>query len=156
METALDENYKELTSEIVAAYVGNNALRAADLPELIDIVYAGLKALRAPSVSPEPELPSPRVPIRKTITPDHLISLEDGRPYKSLKRHLARYGLTPAEYRTKWGLKPDYPMVAPNYSAYRSTMARTAGLGRKREPEPVAPPQRKAGARKLKPAATQA
>ena len=150
----MDENYKELTSEIVAAYVGNNALRAEDLPELINLVYAGLKALSAPPVQLEPERAAPHIPIRKTITPDHLISLEDGRPYKTLKRHLAGRGLTPEQYRTKWGVKPDYPMVALNYSARRSEVAKSAGLGRKREPEP--PPSRKPRAKKQNPEVTEA
>ena len=144
----MDENYEQLTIEIVAAYVGNNALAARDLPELIRLVYAGLTALTAPAL--EPKHPTPRVPIRKTITPDHLISLEDGRRYKTLTGHLARHGLTPAQYRTKWRLKSDYPMIAPNYAAQRSELVKAAGFGRKRKQEPAPPLTRKVPAKKQK------
>jgi predicted transcriptional regulator len=89
-----------------------------------------------PAPAPEAEKPVPAVAIKKSVTPDYIISLEDGRQYKSLKRHLSGRGLTPAEYRTKWGLPHDYPMVAPNYAAQRSEMAKAIGLGRKRV-EPV-------------------
>jgi predicted transcriptional regulator len=91
-----------------------------------------LTALSAPAPAPEAAKPVPAVPIKKSVTPDYLISLEDGRRYKSLKRHLSGHGLTPAEYRRKWGLSNDYPMVAPNYAATRSALAKSMGLGRKR------------------------
>jgi predicted transcriptional regulator len=118
----------ELTADIVSAYVGHNALSQSDLPRLISSVFASMNSLGSAPPA-EPEKPTPRVPIKKTVTPDHIISLEDGKSYKSLKRHLTRHGLTPAEYRTKWGLAFDYPMVAPNYAKQRSELAKSLGLG---------------------------
>lgn len=131
---------RDLTAEIVASYVANNSVRQDDVPGLIASVYQSLTGLGQP-VAPAPvERPNPIVPIKKSITPDYLISLEDGGRYKSLKRHLAGRGLTPAEYRTKWGLAADYPMVAENYAKRRSELAKSFGLGRKRaEPSPKAP-----------------
>ena len=121
----------EMAVEIVSAYVAQNKLAAADLPSLISSVYGALGDLGATSPSIDAEPLKPAVPIKKSITPDHLISLEDGRKYKSLKRHLrTAYNMTPEEYRTKWGLPKDYPMVAPNYAASRSALAKTMGLGR--------------------------
>jgi predicted transcriptional regulator len=131
----------ELTTDLVSAYVANNSVSASDLPKLISSVYAALTDLSAPVPAPEAAKPAPAVPVKKSITPDYLISLEDGRRYKSLKRHLAGHGLTPAGYRIKWGLPADYPMVAPNYAARRSELARAAGLGRKRTDAPQRPPQ---------------
>ena len=121
----------EMAADIVSAYVGANALPPADLPGFIRLVHDALSGLaRAEVAAPTVEAPKPAVTIRKSITPDHLISLEDGRPYRSLKRHLAtKYGLTPQAYREKWGLPKDYPMVAPNYAAARSALAKTMGLG---------------------------
>ena len=119
-----------LAGDVVAAYVTKNSVRTGDLPALIASVHAAFVGLGKPQAS-EPEKPTPRVPIRKSITPDHLISLEDGKPYRTLKRHLARRGLTPDQYRAKWGLPADYPMTAPNYSKKRSELARGFGLGRK-------------------------
>ncbi len=116
------------TADVVAAYVSHNSVPAADLPGLIGSVYAALSKLGA-LAEPEPVRPVPPVPVRKTVTPDHIISLEDGRPYKSLKRHLTTRGLTPDEYRRKWGLPHDYPMVAANYAAQRSQLAKDSGLG---------------------------
>jgi predicted transcriptional regulator len=125
----------ELSSEIVAAYVGHNALSAADLPKLIAEVYSALKALGTAAAVPESEQPKPAVPVRRSITPDYLICLDDGKKFKSLKRHLmTHHQLTPQQYREKWGLPVDYPMVAPNYSATRSSLAKTSGLGRKATP----------------------
>lgn len=125
-------------AEIVSAYVGNNSVAAADLPDLIRSVHTALTQLDQPEpaggTTPE-QRRQPAVPIRRSITPDYLISLEDGRQYRSLKRHLKGRGLTPTEYRSKWGLPPDYPMVAPNYSARRSELARSLGFGRKRQAE---------------------
>jgi predicted transcriptional regulator len=134
--TASSQNSAELATEIVAAYVSNNSISSSDLPGLISSVYASITGLGSPAATPEAAKPVPPVSIKKSITPDYLISLEDGRRYKSLKRHLAKHGLTPTEYRTKWGLPQDYPMVAPNYSAQRSEMAKSLGLGRK-PAEPV-------------------
>ncbi|MFD2053578.1 MucR family transcriptional regulator [Mesorhizobium calcicola] len=121
----------ELTADIVAAYVQNNATPVAGLPDLISTVNFALSALITPIAAPEP-VQTPAVNPKKSVFADYIISLEDGRKYKSLKRHLgATYGLTPDAYRAKWGLAKDYPMVAPSYSATRSAMAKTIGLGRK-------------------------
>jgi predicted transcriptional regulator len=126
-------NYIELSAEIVAAYVTKNAVQAADLPALIANVHTALnKAARGQVEQPQEKL-EPAVPIRKSVTPDFLISLEDGKRYKSLKRHLrTSYNMTPDQYRAKWGLGPDYPMVAPNYAKARSQLAKTMGFGQKR------------------------
>src|SRR5215218_10780902 len=133
--TSTNDELRELTSGIVSAYVRKNSLNVSALPELISSVYAALTGLIAPA--PEAEKPVPPVLIKKSVTPDYIISLEDGRQYKSLKRHLTGRGMTPDEYRTKWGLQRDYPMVAPNYAAQRSELAKSMGLGRKRaEPAP--------------------
>ncbi|MFE1602074.1 MucR family transcriptional regulator [Methylobacterium sp. ID0610] len=120
----------ELVSDIVSAYVSNNSVPVGELAGLIRSVHETVAHLGAPA-APQPEKLSPPVPIRKTITPDYLISLEDGRRYRTLKRHLAGRGLTPEQYRTKWGLPPDYPMVAANYAAQRSELAKSIGLGQK-------------------------
>ena len=127
----------ELTAEVVAAYVSNNPVPAGELPALIATVAAsiGLLSNSAPALT---EKPVPAVPIKKSVTHDYLISLEDGKKFKSLKRALAtRYGLTPDEYRAKWGLPADYPMVAPGYSAARSNLAKQMGLGRKPAAKPA-------------------
>lgn len=119
-----------MTAEIVSAYVGNNTVSAADLPGLIQSVH---KALTGISGEPEVIEAAPRepaVPVRRSITPDYLVCLEDGRKFKSLKRHLrTKYNMSPEEYRTKWGLPKDYPMVAPNYAKARSDLAKQMGLG---------------------------
>jgi predicted transcriptional regulator len=132
----------ELTAEIVASYVESNKVAASDLPGLIQTVHQALGG--AGSAEPEPETRAKLTPaqIRKLVTPDAITSLEDGRTYKSMKRHLSLRGLTPAEYRAKWGLPKDFPMVAPSYSAARSALAKSAGLGakgRKAQPAPAAP-----------------
>lgn len=121
----------ELTADVVSAYVSNNPVPVGELPALIDRVHAALKGTIG-SMPEKPEPLIPAVPVRKSVTPDFIISLEDGKKFKSLKRHLStHYGLTPDEYRAKWGLPADYPMVAPNYAAARSALAKTMGLGRK-------------------------
>lgn len=129
-------------ADIVAAFVGNNTVPTAELPALIASVHASLSTLGAPQSEAVLEL-VPAVPVRKSITPDYIICLEDGRKLKSLKRHLlAAFGLTPEAYREKWGLPKDYPMVAPNYAAARSEMAKRIGLGQMRKAvaeAPVAP-----------------
>ena len=121
----------EMTADIVSAYVGNNAVAAADLASLIQNVH---RALTGVSGAPEPAEAAPKepaVPVKRSIQPDHLVCLEDGRKFKSLKRHLrTKYNMSPEEYRAKWNLPKDYPMVAPNYAAERSALARKIGLGR--------------------------
>ena len=121
----------EMTADIVSAYVGNNNVQAAEVPGLISSIHAALTQVSTGAVEPEPELKDPAVPVRKSITPDFLICLEDGLKFKSLKRHLrSKYGMSPEEYRAKWGLPADYPMVAPGYSEKRSKLAKKMGLGR--------------------------
>jgi predicted transcriptional regulator len=120
--------------DVVTAYVGNNTVSAAELPQIISSVHGALIATFAPAPAAPPK-PVPAVSAKKSITPDYLISLEDGRRYKSLKRHLGGRGLTPVEYRIKWGLPADYPMVAPNYAKARSALAKAAGLGLRRKPK---------------------
>ena len=125
----------ETAAEIVAAYVSNNSVPADALPGLIGSVYDAIRTLAEPApVAPEPKQLEPFVPIKKSITDDYLISLFDGRHFKSLKRHLlAEHGMTPAEYRTMFGLPKDYPMVAPAYAKQRSALAKSLGLGRRSE-----------------------
>ena len=120
----------ELTSEIVAAHVSNNTLAVNDLPQLIQDVYATLATVgTAPSSS---EKLQPAVSVKKSVTPDYIVCLEDGKKLKMLKRHLkTAYNMTPEEYREKWGLPRDYPMVAPNYAKHRSDLAKEIGLGKK-------------------------
>jgi predicted transcriptional regulator len=131
-------NSLELAVDLVSAYVSHNPLPASDLPSLIEAVHTALRQVGGEKAEqPSEELPRPAVPIRKSITPDRLISLEDGRPYQSLKRHLASRGLTPEAYRAKWGLSPSYPMVAPNYAQRRSDLAKARGLGQRRPAEPT-------------------
>ena len=120
-----------LAADIVSAYVSNNSVPASEVPGLIGAIHSSLTQLGTPT-APEPEKLTPPVPIKRTVTPDHIISLEDGKPYKTLKRHLSGRGLTPDQYRQKWGLPPDYPMVAANYAAQRSELAKTSGLGQSR------------------------
>jgi len=119
----------QATVDVVSAHVANNTLAVSDLPELIRQVHATLSQLGAPA-EPEEERPVPVVPIKKSITPDYLICLEDGKKLKMLKRHLkTAYDMTPDEYRDRWGLPADYPMVAPNYAKQRSELAKSIGLG---------------------------
>ncbi|MDE0540316.1 MAG: MucR family transcriptional regulator [Rhodospirillales bacterium] len=118
----------ELTTEIVAAHVSNNTLPVSDLPQLIQDVYRSLSAVGGSQ--PAAERPRPAVPIKKSVTADHIICLEDGKKLKMLKRHLkTAYNMTPEEYRERWGLPRDYPMVAPNYAKHRSSLAKKIGLG---------------------------
>jgi predicted transcriptional regulator len=123
----------ELATDIVSAYVSNNPVGAGELPILIKDVYGALTRV----TNAEPSVPAlaakPAVSIKKSITPDHIVCLEDGKKFKSLKRHLrTQYGLSPEQYREKWGLASDYPMVAPNYAAARSRLAKQMGLGQQR------------------------
>jgi predicted transcriptional regulator len=123
----------ELTADIIAAYVSNNNVRPEELAPLISEVHTALQKAPNGNSEPAPQLQEPAVPIKKSITPDYLISLENGQKFKSLKRHLMNsYGMTPEAYRAKWGLPRDYPMVAPNYAKSRSELAKSMGLGRKR------------------------
>src|SRR5215212_10949040 len=124
-------DFASITADIVSSYVANNSVHRGDLPTVITSVHAALLGLTTPKQE-ESEKPQPAVSIRKSITPDFLISLEDGKKYKTLKRHLGKLGLTAEEYRAKWGLSADYPMVAPNYAAKRSELARHSGLGQQR------------------------
>ena len=158
-------DFVELTADIVSSYVTHNSVQSADLAGLIASIHAALQGLGT-AKQPEVERPQPAVPIRKSITPDFLISLEDGKPYKTLKRHLAKLGLTPEDYREKWGLPRDYPMVAANYAQRRSELAKGLGLGQSRKqaaastasvqetvsapPEAAAKPKRRAPAKKAK------
>jgi predicted transcriptional regulator len=122
----------ELTAEVVAAYVGNNPVQITDLPRLIADVHASLSGTFSADAEPTAEKPKPAVNPKKSVTHDYIICLEDGKQFKSLKRHLtSHYNMTPEEYREKWGLPVDYPMVAPAYAAARSRLAREMGLGRK-------------------------
>lgn len=120
-----------LTAEIVSAHVSNNSVALADLPNLIQEVYRTLVSMGQP-VEAAPERPQPAVPIKKSVTPEYLICLEDGKKLKMLKRHLkTSFNMTPDQYRERWGLGADYPMVAPNYTKHRSSLAKRIGLGTK-------------------------
>jgi len=127
META---EILELTTEIVASYVSNNAVATAELPSVIQDIYKTLIGLGTQAILPE--RPKPALPVKKSVTPDYIICLEDGKQLKMLKRHLkTAYNMTPEEYRERWGLPADYPMVAPNYAKHRSALAKKIGLGTK-------------------------
>ncbi len=129
-----------LSAQIVSAHVARNAVPPDALPELIRSVHAALDGVGQPDATGEAARPQPAVPIRRSVFPDHIVCLEDGAKLKTLKRHLrVRFGLTPEQYRARWGLSRDYPMVAPGYAEQRSALAKTAGLGRRHEPEP--PPE---------------
>lgn len=120
-----------LSAEVVSSYVGNNSLQPQQVTEMLRSVFETMNDLTGP-VEEEPEQLVPAVPIKKSITDDYIICLEDGKKLKMLKRHLmAAYNMTPDDYREKWGLKADYPMVAPNYAAKRQELAKKIGLGRK-------------------------
>jgi predicted transcriptional regulator len=123
----------ELTASIVSAYVSNNSVPAADLPALIGQVHSALTRVSSGHGEVSLQPPKPAVAVKKSITPDHIVCLEDGKKFKSLKRHLrTQYNMTPEQYREKWGLAPDYPMVAPNYATARSNLAKQMGLGQQR------------------------
>jgi predicted transcriptional regulator len=132
-ENTADGSFIQLTAEIVSAYVSNNSVAAADIPALINQVHAALTRVSAGQGDAPAEPLRPAVPIKKSITPDYLVCLEDGKKFKSLKRHLrTQYNMTPEQYREKWGLAADYPMVAPNYAQARSQLAKQMGLGQQR------------------------
>jgi predicted transcriptional regulator len=137
-ETAVEDPSQpelvELTARIVSAYVSNNAIVAGDLPHLISETHAALSRATGNGLVVEREEQKPKVPVKKSVMPDYIICLEDGKKFKSLKRHLrTHYNLSPEEYREKWGLPHDYPMVAPNYARARSDLAKKMGLGTRRE-----------------------
>jgi len=134
-----------LTADVVSAYVSNNQLPAASLPDLIASVHLSLSGLNQP-VAALAEPQTPAVNPKRSVFPDYIVSLEDGRKFKSMKRHLGLLGMTPDQYRAKWGLPHDYPMTAPSYAAQRSQLAKASGLGRKAIPAKKAPTKRKAKA----------
>jgi predicted transcriptional regulator len=128
-KTEQDSDLLALTTEIVAAHVSNNTVAVGDLPQLINQVYNCLANIGSGPVAPA-ERPQPAVPVRKSVTPDYIVCLEDGKKLKMLKRHLkTAYNMTPEAYRERWGLANDYPMVAPNYARQRSQLAKEIGLG---------------------------
>ena len=131
-ESTAKEGLIDLAADIVAAYVSKNTVSASELPNLIRDVHTALEKVASEPAEQAAEPAKPAVPIRKSITPDYIICLEDGKKFKSLKRHLrTHYDLSPEEYREKWGLAHDYPMVAPNYARARSELAKKMGLGQK-------------------------
>jgi predicted transcriptional regulator len=128
---AAEDELLRMTTEVVAAYVSNNTLATGQLGDVIHAVYNSLRSLDGQVVEAVQEVQKPAVPVRKSITPEYLVCLEDGKKLKMLKRHLrSTYNLSPDEYRAKWGLPPDYPMVAPKYAQQRSDFAKKIGLGR--------------------------
>lgn len=132
-ETSSASSYIELAADIVSAYVSNNSVPAAELPSLINEVHAALLRVTSGIAAPVVEAPKPAVPAKKSVTNDFIVCLEDGRKFKSLKRHLrTQFNMSPDDYREKWGLPPDYPMVAPNYAKARSNLAKQMGLGQQR------------------------
>jgi predicted transcriptional regulator len=133
--TTRSDDLLKLATEIVAAYVSNNPVPVSELPGMIKSVHATLGGLSSGSATDIQTAQKPAVNIKKSITPEYIVCLEDGKKLKMLKRYLrSRYGLSPEEYRTKWGLPADYPMVAPNYAAQRSEFAKKIGLGRSSPP----------------------
>ena len=128
-----DDTLLTLTADIVAAHVSNNSVAVNDLPNLIQNVHSALSGIAGSTAAAEPK-PEPKVSIRSSIKPDYIVCLEDGKKLKMLKRHLmTHYNMTPDQYRQKWGLSADYPMVAPNYAEQRRTLAKKIGLGTKRK-----------------------
>jgi predicted transcriptional regulator len=132
-ENSGNDNYIELTADIVSAYVSNNSVQANDIPSLINQVHTALLRVSSGQNEAPMEPLKPAVPVKKSITPEYIVCLEDGKKFKSLKRHLrTKYNMTPEQYRDKWDLAADYPMVAPNYAAARSQLAKQMGLGQQR------------------------
>jgi predicted transcriptional regulator len=132
-ENPANGNFIELTAKIVSAYVSNNSVAAGDIPGLISQVHSALTRVSGPASEAPSEPLKPAVSVKKSITPEYLVCLEDGKKFKSLKRHLrTQYNMTPEQYRDKWSLGSDYPMVAPNYAAARSQLAKQMGLGQQR------------------------
>jgi predicted transcriptional regulator len=132
-ENAGNDNYIELTADIVSAYVSNNSVQANEIPSLINQIHSALLRVSTGQNEAPSEPLKPAVPVKKSITPEYIVCLEDGKKFKSLKRHLrTQYNMTPEQYRDKWDLAADYPMVAPNYAAARSQLAKQMGLGQQR------------------------
>jgi predicted transcriptional regulator len=132
-ENSSDTVYIELAANIVSAYVSHNSVPSGEIPNLISQIYAALKRVAGGQAGTAAEPPKPAIPIKRSVTPEYIVCLEDGLKFKSLKRHLrTRYNLTPDQYREKYSLPPDYPMVAPNYAAARSKLAKDMGLGQQR------------------------
>jgi MucR family transcriptional regulator, transcriptional regulator of exopolysaccharide biosynthesis len=132
-ENPSDTIYIELAADIVSAYLSHNSVPSGEIPNLINQIYTALRRVTAGQAATAAEPPKPAVPIKRSVTPEYIVCLEDGLKFKSLKRHLrTRYNLTPDQYREKFGLPPDYPMVAPNYAAARSKLAKDMGLGQQR------------------------
>ncbi len=132
-DTMAGTNFIELTAGIVSAYVSNNSVAAGEIPNLINQVHGALLRVSSGQTETPAEPLRPAVPVKRSIHPDYIVCLEDGKKFKSLKRHLrTQYNITPEQYREKWGLPPDYPMVAPNYAAARSQLAKQMGLGQQR------------------------
>jgi predicted transcriptional regulator len=126
-------HFIELTADIVSAYVSNNTVPAGDIPALINQIHSALMQVSTGRSDSPNEPLKPAIPVKRSINPDYIVCLEDGKKFKSLKRHLrTQYNMTPEQYRDKWGLAPDYPMVAPNYAAARSQLAKQMGLGQQR------------------------
>jgi predicted transcriptional regulator len=132
-ENSGDSVYIELTADIVSAYVSNNSVPSAEIPGLIGQIFSALKRVSGGQVAATAEPLKPAVPVKRSVTPEYIVCLEDGLKFKSLKRHLrTRYNMTPDQYREKWGLPPDYSMVALNYAEARSQLAKQMGLGQQR------------------------
>ncbi len=141
------DDFLRMTAQMVAAYLRKNSVPTAQITEVINSVYGSLKSIDGRANAPTAAELKPAVPIKKSVTPEYIVCLEDGRKLKMLKRHLrTEYGMTPEQYRQKWGLPADYPMVAPNYAKQRSDLAKSMGLGRQRrteaEPAKAAPASR--------------
>ncbi len=132
-ENSGESSYIQLTANIVSAYVSNNTVSSAEIPSLIGQIYTALTRISGGQIASPAEPLKPAVPVKRSITAEYLVCLEDGKRFKSLKRHLrTQYNLTPDQSRAKWSLPPDYPMVAPNYAAARSQLAKQMGLGQQR------------------------
>jgi predicted transcriptional regulator len=132
-ENSGESTYIELTAQIVSAYVGNNSVPSAEIANLISQVHAALRRVSGGQMAAPAEPAKPAVPVKRSINSDYIVCLEDGKKFKSLKRHLrTQYSMTPEQYREKWALPADYPMVAPNYAAARSQLAKQMGLGQQR------------------------
>lgn len=132
-DSSSEQSLIELTAQIVAAYIGHNSVPSGEIANLIGQVHSALKRVVGASAVAPAEVQKPAVPVRRSIASDYIVCLEDGKKFKSLRRHLrTQYDMTPEQYRDKWGLPPDYPMVAPNYAAARSQLAKQMGLGQQR------------------------